>query len=366
MATATERQIDFFNPPGGNRKGSRVASRFDVSLPDGSSVATKDISDGGACLVSPEPLEFDEVAISILLPLKPITLKVSRVWSRWDSNRGEFLCGVKFLDLSKENLSSIRENLENRPVVEGHEPPSKVKRFFYNALSFQWNPEKEIDWNAPLGLDEAHCKAVADILSPIIIGEYSAFDGIPPRILSFKNYEIKQYLAAQLVDETRHAEAFELYLARIHGKKQYRKNLRNIHILRFFNELKKLEDLDEWIAGLYLTEIMSHVLLSAYAQQVQCDLTQRLFKLILSDEARHISFANYYLKEILKKASDSEREFMTKIPERILKLTEGMVHSYGEAGRTFGVDAEKLFIQIQREFKARYTQSVMKTDDPAS
>ncbi len=348
----------------------RIAPRapvdFRVELLEGPSGTVKNMSESGALIAFPNPLEPEKRYVRFLLPLRTLALRIDSVWSKEDKGTEEFIHGVRFTDLSGDNLLFIRESLENKPVIEGHEPPTQIKRFFYNALSLQWNPEKEIDWNAPLGIDDSLCRAMADILSPIIVGEYSAFHGIPPRILSFRDYEVKQYLAAQLVDETRHAEAFDLYLARIHGKKQYRKNLRNVHILRFFNELKKLDNMDEWIAGLYLTEIMSHVLLSAYAQNVKCRLTQHLFKLILSDEARHISFANYYLKEILKSASGEDRKNMAKIPGRILKLTEGMVHSYGESGKAFGIDPGSLFAKIKHEFDARFIKNVLREKSDAA
>jgi len=361
MTIQVQDKIRGFDSPYGERRiAPRVATDFRVELLDGPSGIVKNMSESGALVAFSRPLETGKRYVRFLLPLRAINLRIDSVWSKEDQKTEEFIYGVRFTDLLGENILFIRESLENKPVIEGQKPPTQIKRFFYNALSLQWNPEKEIDWNASLGIDEPLCKAMADILSPIIIGEYSAFDGIPPRILSFKDYEIKQYLAAQLVDETRHAEAFDLYLARIHGKKQYRKNLRNVHILRFFNEMKKLEDMDEWIAGLYLTEVMSHVLLSSYAQKVKCRLTQHLFKLILADEARHISFANYYLKEILKNASNEDRKFMAKIPDRILKLTEGMIHSFGESGRAFGLDAENLFGKIKHEFNVRYIKNIVK------
>ena len=349
----------FGSAPIERRKTQRVPAVFKINFMDDSEGTTVDMSEEGARIASSKPLESGRSFIRLLLPSKSMTLAIDSVWSSEDTAMG-LIYGVKFLNLSEEDMLFIRETLENKPVIEGHEPPSKIKRFFYNALSLQWNPEKEIDWNAPLGLDDSLCKAMVNILSPIIIGEYSAFDGIPPRILSFKNYEVKQYLAAQLVDETRHAEAFDLYLSRIHGRKQYKSNFRNVFTLRFFNELKKLDDLDEWVAGLYLTEIMSHVLLSAYAQKVRCPLTQRLFKLILSDEARHISFASFYLKEVLKRASPEDRKHLAEIPTRVLKLTEGMVHSYGESAKAFGLDPGKLFDKIKEEFNVYFIQNLVR------
>jgi len=249
---------------------------------------------------------------------------------------------------------------EDRPVIAGQPSPSIVKRFFYNALSLQWNPEKEVNWNASLGFDESLCDAMTDIISPIVMGEYSAVEGIPPRILAFKDYEVKQYLSVQLVDETRHSEAFSLYLARIHGQQRYRKNFRNIHALRFFNALKKLKSVDEWIAGLFITEILSHVLLSAYAEKIPCVMTQHLFKMIIADENRHISFGHYYLREISRSISDPDRRYMVEISVRILRLTEGMVHSYGNSARAFGLDPQKLFERIKMEINSRFVDVLMK------
>lgn len=248
---------------------------------------------------------------------------------------------------------------EERPVIEGQEPPSRIKRFFYSALGSQWNPEKEVDWNQPLGIDESLRPAMAFILSPIIMGEYSAFNGIPQRILSFSNYEVKQYLASQLVDETRHAEAFDLYLARIKAQETYKKAWRNIHVVRYFNEMKKLTDDDKWLTGLLVTEITAHVLLDAYTRQTQCNLTQHLFKMILVDEARHISFVNYYLKEVLKDASEPDRQFLAKVTQRVLELTARMIEYYQAPLHAFQLDPEILFDQIRNEVEARVARNIL-------
>lgn len=270
---------------------------------------------------------------------------------------------VSALIQNLESVLNLKLNPSEPPVVEGLPAPSRMKRLFYSALSSQWNPEKEIDWNGPIKLTEPLSKSLASILSPIIMGEYSAFYGLPQRILSFRDYEVKQYLAVQLVDETRHAEAFDLYLARIKSEKGYKKGLRNIYALRFFNGLKKLQDNDQWVTGLYLTEILAHVLLTSYAEKTNCPLTQHLFKMILSDEGRHISFSNYYLRTVLKDASKDDRKYMVAITDNTLKLTEGMIHSYEEPYKAFGLNPEELFNQIKREVDIRLTQNILKMNE---
>lgn len=165
------------------------------------------------------------------------------------------------------------------------------------------------------------------------------------------------------MDETRHAEAFDLYLARIKGEKEYKKGLRNIYALRFFNGLKKLQDNDQWVTGLYLTEILAHALLTTYAEKTNCPLTQHLFKMILSDEGRHISFSNYYLRTVLKDASIEDRRYMASITDNTLKLTEGMIYSYEGPYQAFGLNPEELFNQIKREVDIRLTQNILRMNE---
>lgn len=263
----------------------------------------------------------------------------------------------------KNLLNLSCQEKQEVPLISGNAAPSWKKRSFYNALSAQWNPEKGIRWNDDINLTEDMCQAMAEIMSPIIMGEFSAFNEIPKRIIAISDYEIKQYLASQLVDETRHAEAFELYLKRINAYKAYRRGVRNIYSLRFFNGMKKLKSEDEWISGLYITEILAHVLLTAYKRVSNCNLTNNLFSMVLSDEGRHISFANLYLKDIFKGASVNDKKFLMEITDSTLSLTEGMLYSFSAAYRAFNLDPAHLLKSIHSEVKSRIVENLF--NDPA-
>ena len=248
-----------------------------------------------------------------------------------------------------------------RTTETAREGPSQLKRFFYTALGAQWNPERVVEWNGALGLKDSLREAMAHILSPIVLGEFSAFNGIPQRILSFKDYEVKQYLAAQLVDETRHAEAFDLYLERIGTANTYKKSWRNIHIVRYFNEMKRLTDDDQWLAGLLVTEITARVLLGSYVKKVNCPITEKLFSRILTDEARHISFVNYYMTILLKGSAASDRAYLAKVTELLLRLTRDMLDYYRMALQAFNLHPEILFLEIQKEIlKSRAAREIMR------
>lgn len=344
------------------------------------------LSDGGACLSLPQQVDrIGEEIDLVITALRGTVLVHARCEIIWQECLPEwkqprlFATGIRFTGISpvyqnrlREYLTKSAPHLDNedekqeingraseQPVVAGDPAPSQIKRFFYNALESQWNPERDVEWNMPLGIDDSHCEAMAYILSPIVMGEFSAFSGIPGRILSFSNYEVKQYLAAQLVDETRHAEAFDLYLSRIRAKETYKRSWRNIHVLRYFNEMKRLKDNDKWLAGLLVTEITAHVLLSAYIRQTPCLLTQRLFKRILLDEARHIGFVNYYLRVILKNISESDRKFLTSVTDRVLRLTEQMLNYYEFALKAFDLSPVTLFSGIRKEILARAPRSIL-------
>lgn len=264
------------------------------------------------------------------------------------------------------SILNTRLDFKNEAVIAGGKPPSQIKRFFYNALASQWNPESEIDWNANVGFDESLSAPMAHILSPIVMGEYSAFNGIPRRILMFDNYEVKQYLSVQLVDETRHAEAFDLYLTRINAKQAYEKAWRNIHFIRYFNEMKKLTSDDDWLAGLLVTEVIAHTMLDTYIVHVSCKLSRQLFSRILYDEARHISFVNYYLREVLRGASSQDKDFVVRITERIVQLTKPMIEYYRSSLEAFGIPGEEMASRIESSVHKHIHRSLLSSvqEDP--
>ncbi|MBI2136689.1 PilZ domain-containing protein [Candidatus Woesearchaeota archaeon] len=72
------------------RKTQRILTRFRVEFADGSDGSTVDISEAGACLASSSLVELDAAEINLLLPFKPVELKVNRVWSRQDAKTKEF------------------------------------------------------------------------------------------------------------------------------------------------------------------------------------------------------------------------------------------------------------------------------------
>lgn len=261
-----------------------------------------------------------------------------------------------------QEIFGLTFDMKDQGALEGSEKVSRFKKIFYSALGAQWNPEKEIDWSQQTQLKGEKAVAMATILTPIIMGEFSAFEGLPRRMIHFKEYDVRQYLAVQLVDETRHAEAFERYLDRIDGRSVYKKSLRNIYTLRFFNGLKKFNDNDEWTTGLYMTEIMAHTLLSNYAEASGCPITQHLFRMILSDEARHISFGDAYMVSILSRASADERKNLIRIARNALQLNRGMLFSYEKALKCFNLDPESLCSQIEKQFETRFITPVSNFD----
>lgn len=100
------------------RKAPRVAAAFGIKFTDGSEGSTADLSQSGARLVSQTPLGPDNASIRLLLPFKPLTLKVKTVWSRQNPAIKEFIYGVKFLEITEEDLSLLRKTLAGKSQID--------------------------------------------------------------------------------------------------------------------------------------------------------------------------------------------------------------------------------------------------------
>ena len=124
------------------RKTHRVPARFRIEFADGSDGSTADISESGACIVSPNPIELNKTTINLLLPFKPVPLKINCIWSRQDPKTKEVFYGVKFFDPLKEDLFLIRENLGYPWLEETDQAEYKKIRKLYDRLSI----EKKVEY----------------------------------------------------------------------------------------------------------------------------------------------------------------------------------------------------------------------------
>jgi len=130
------------NPYGERRKSQRASANFRIHFMDDSQGSTVDISEVGACLVSQKPLEPNQTSINLHLPFRSVTLKINPVWSRQDVKTREFFYGVRFFNLSKEDLFLIRENLAHPWLDETGQAEYKKIRKLYDRL----NVEKKADY----------------------------------------------------------------------------------------------------------------------------------------------------------------------------------------------------------------------------
>lgn len=117
------------------RKAPRVAAVFRINFQEGSEGSTADLSESGARLVCQAPLGPDNASIHLLLPFKQVTFKVETVWSRQNPATKEFICGVKFLNPSEEDLFLIRENLAHPWIEETDQVEYKKIRKLYDRQS---------------------------------------------------------------------------------------------------------------------------------------------------------------------------------------------------------------------------------------
>ena len=120
----------------------RVPANFRIECADGSIGSTVDISEAGARIVSFSPLRVGGTVTSLLLPFKPVQLKFNVIWSVHDNKTKEFLYGVSFNSLSKDDLFLIRENLAHPWIDNTDQVEYKKIRKLYDRISI----EKKVDY----------------------------------------------------------------------------------------------------------------------------------------------------------------------------------------------------------------------------
>lgn len=168
-------------------------------------------------------------------------------------------------------------------------------RLYAQAAAAQWDPEKAIDWSAPIAHPEEVEDAVVQVMTFLIENETAALL-VPARFLAQVHphfREILQVLAIQVADEARHIEVFT---RRAHLRRP-RLALSTAGGQRSLTTL--LEEPDFALAA-FLTSVLgegSFLDLLWFLQRHAPDpVTRQVSRLAAQDEARHVAFGMAHLQ----------------------------------------------------------------------
>lgn len=183
---------------------------------------------------------------------------------------------------------------------------------YEEAVQRQWSSATDIPWETLEPLPDAIERAMSQLCTFLTEVEFIAGD-TPAQWLPHignEHYEIKLYIATQIMDEARHLDVFrKRALANGGGLMSGGpgSGLRAIIGARDFSEMSAIMHIigEGFIQSLFRGgELLSHN-----------DAEKRMFRLAAQDESRHVSFGVMHLKHILEVDPERREELHSYLDE---------------------------------------------------
>jgi len=271
-------------------------------------------------------------------------------------------------------------------TVFQHEYPvehPELRRLYENAKRDQWNVSRDIDWTRSVDLDEGvladelidiygtpywdrlskrdraelNRRFTAWRMSLLLHGEHGAMLVCSQLVETVQGTDAKFFQATQVVDEARHNEVLNRYMAEKLGGLYYplAGNVREL-----FDTL--LGD-SRWTVktiGLQLVaETFAVALFKMLGETAKDALFRDICRLILQDESRHMGFGMISLPSVIATLSEKERIELEDFTHWALVRTLTGLFA-GEVYRDMGFsEAEIQAIQTMRRGRAVSTDNIL-------
>ena len=195
-----------------------------------------------------------------------------------------------------EGLPDLQADVNRKSEVWAY----NVEGYYEEAMTRQWNATTDIPWAKlqATELPEDIGKAYAQLLTFLTEVEMIATD-VPAKWLGRLNadfFEVKNFIATQVMDEARHTEVFRKR-ALSTGYGLMKASAHNEFNLKF---LRDADTFAEASLTLHLQAegmVLTLFRFSEYVSPTEGD--KKLFRLVMQDEARHVGYGMQHLKWVL-------------------------------------------------------------------
>jgi hypothetical protein len=203
--------------------------------------------------------------------------------------------------------------VDKMPVIEGYDVLDKahvwaenVNTLYEEAKARQWNSTSDIPWSELEPVSEDLEKAACQLATFLTEVEFVAGD-FPARWvwrIAQDFFEVKNFLATQMIDEARHMEVFR--------KRAVAGGGAMLHPSPAFEwALKAILESPTHTQGTFLLNVLGEgLVLSVFRAGeflAKTHVDKEIFRLCMQDEARHVSYGTLELKAYLDAAPDKER-----------------------------------------------------------
>jgi hypothetical protein len=202
-------------------------------------------------------------------------------------------------------------------------------------------------------LDRHEQRALTQVLTPVYLGEQTAMVGassVIPQFFAAHQTEAQLYLATFLLDEARHFET----LTRFYDKMDLRPlEVRHLkEMFRYQARLFKSHDKVEWLWGILLSDVLARHFYGTLVKTRPGSLFAQIGSRIILDEARHLAFAELYLKVALAREPGLGPRFL-KMRDELLFLMQAMCTALKEEAALVGIDVTLLFATVTDDIEKK-------------
>ena len=238
-------------------------------------------------------------------------------------------------ELQPEHVETVRE-IFNTPLTGSYNwdygsADGRIRKLYELGKSLNWNVEMDLDWSQVISRDEyctdqdfnifkgygpyealSESKKIefdwhymASNMSQFLHGEQGALLVSSQLVSCAPTYDAKLYAASQTFDEARHVEVFTKFIKTQVGF-MYPVNTKLKSLLD-----KILTDPRWDLKFIGMQIILEGLALAAFRgarATTRIPILAELLRLVIRDEARHVTFGVNYLEEYCKLLTDKERE----------------------------------------------------------
>ncbi len=193
---------------------------------------------------------------------------------------------------------------------------------FDEGTSSQWSHEI-LDWTGTGDYSPQVRKALANLITPVYLGEQTAMMGVSaiiPMMLSSNQPEAALFLSTMGLDEGRHFRNLHQLYALWEEEPLSRHRLPEMW--RYQARLMANHNVLEWLWGILISDLFAKQFYGGFAKQFAGTLLGNLSEHILVDENRHQAFSEIYLESMIPNLPVEAKQALLSMRDDLFRSIE--------------------------------------------
>ncbi|MBL4866800.1 MAG: diiron oxygenase [Pseudomonadales bacterium] len=240
---------------------------------------------------------------------------------------------------------------------------TRIRKLYELGKQYNWNVETDLDWSTKFPKDQYptdpafnpfidyppyqklseaekirfEWHQLGSSLSQFLHGEQGALLVASQLVCCAPSYDAKLFAASQTFDEARHVEVFNKFLTtQVEIMYPINPNLQSLLDKILMDERWDLK----FIGMQVIIESLALTVFKTARYTTKIPLLNEIFRLVIRDEARHVTFGINYLEEYVKTLTDEERDDRAEFALEACFVMRNRLGVSPEVFKEFGWDVE--------------------------